>query len=442
MVVIESARLAKAARWGLALLAASLFSGSVAAQVKPLPDALTLYAGEAAVHRVDGALKRVAVGNGGLVEVKTLGRSELVIIANAPGDTSMHLWMRDGTQRDIAVQVIAGNTNQTAPVVRELLAGVAGIQVLAVGGNIVITGADVDAAGAQRIAAVQKLYPQVVNFSSADPVGMRPTVLMDVQVMEFDRNALEELGIRWDSAIAGPNGGLVKDFTTNDYYRLAPEDGPFAELDLPLKVAGTQAFMGIATSIASRINLLVNKGKAFALASPQLSARSGGTAEFLAGGEVPIPVSSPFGQTQVTFKEYGIRLHIEPVVNEANEISATMMTEVSRIDPSVTVAGVPGFVTRRAKTEINVRSGETIVLSGLTDLNAAKSADKFPLLGDVPVLGRLFRSDNFRANRTDLVIFVTPRVVMPQSPENQAVLERGQRIRDDFDATLGKDLAE
>ena len=80
---------------------------------------------------------------------------------------------------------------------------------------------------------------------------MRPTVLMDVQVMEFDRNALEEIGIRWDSAIAGPTGGLLKDFTTNDYYRVVPE-GTFNGLELPLKVAGTQAFMGIATSIASR----------------------------------------------------------------------------------------------------------------------------------------------------------------------------------------------
>lgn len=442
MTVDNSARRSRAARWGLVLFVAVLFSSAVAAQVAPLPESLTMYAGEAAVHRVDGALKRVAVGNGDLVEVKTLGRSEMVIIANAPGDTSLHLWMQDGSQRDVALQVIAGNTDQTVPVVRELLAGVPGVQVQAVGGNIVITGGELDAAGAQRIAAVQKLYPQIVNFTSADPVGMRPTVLMDVQVMEFDRNALEELGIRWDSTIAGPSGGLIKDFTTNDYYRLVPDGSPFPDLDLPLKGLGTQAFMGIATSIASRINLLVNKGKAFALASPQLSARSGGTAEFLAGGEVPIPVSSLFGQTQVTFKEYGIRLQIEPIVNEANEISATMMTEVSRIDPSITVAGIPAFVTRRAKTEINVRSGETIVISGLTDLNAAKSADKFPLLGDIPVLGRLFRSDNFRANRTDLVIFVTPRVVTPQSPDNQAVIERGQRIRDDFDATLGKDLAE
>lgn len=442
MAVDNSARRLTAARWGLVFFVVALFSSAVAAQVAPLPDSLTMYAGQAAVHSINGVLKRVAVGNGDLVEVKTLGRSELVIIANTPGDTSLHLWMQDGSQRDVALHVIAGNTDQTVPVVRELLAGVAGIQVQAVGGNIVITGGELDAAGAQRIAAVQKLYPQIVNFTSADPVGMRPTVLMDVQVMEFDRNALEELGIRWDSTIAGPGGGLIKDFTTNDYYRLVPDGSPFTDLALPLKGLGTQAFMGIATSIASRINLLVNKGKAFALASPQLSARSGGTAEFLAGGEVPIPVSSLFGQTQVTFKEYGIRLQIEPVVNDANEISATMMTEVSRIDPSVTVGGIPGFLTRRAKTEINVRSGETIVISGLTDLNAAKSADKFPLLGDIPVLGRLFRSDNFRANRSDLVIFVTPRVVTPQSPENQAVLDRGQRIRDDFDATLGKDIPE
>jgi pilus assembly protein CpaC len=310
-----------------------------------------------------------------------------------------------------------------------------------VGGNVVITGSDLSPHAAAKVVAVQKIYPRVVNFSTVDPVAMQPMVLMDVQVMEFDRNALEELGIRWDTSISGPTGGLVKDFTTNDYYRVVPDQESQFQ-DLPLDLPGTQAFMGIATTIASRINLLVNKGKAYALASPQLSARSGGAAEFLAGGEVPIPLASAFGQTDVTFKEYGIRLHIEPVVNENNEVLASMMTEVSRIDPSVSVAGIPGFITRRAKSEVNVRSGETIVISGLTDLNAARSVDKFPFLGDIPILGRLFRSDNFRANRTELVIFITPRVVDPQSSENREVIDAGKAIRQGFEQTIGQDIIE
>lgn len=411
---------------------------TAAAEITRLPSEITLYAGETVVHRVNGSLKRVAVGNGDIVEVESIGSNELVIIGNKPGDTSLHVWLKDGHQRSVGVRIVHNNAGQLAEVVRELLAGVDKAKVLVVGGNVVITGNDLSPHAAAKIVALQKIYPRVVNFSTVDPVAMRPMVLMDVQVMEFDRNALEELGIRWDTSISGPTGGLVRDFTTNDYYRVVPEQESQFQ-DLPLDLPGTQAFMGIATTIASRINLLVNKGKAYALASPQLSARSGGSAEFLAGGEVPIPLASAFGQTDVTFKEYGIRLHIEPVVNENNEVLASMMTEVSRIDPSVAVAGIPGFITRRAKSEVNVRSGETIVISGLTDLNAAKSVDKFPFLGEIPILGRLFRSDSFRANRTELVIFITPRVVNPQSSENREVIDAGNAIRQSFEQTFGQD---
>ena len=94
------------------------------------------------------------------------------------------------------------------------------------------------------------------------------------------------------------------------------------------------------------------------------------------------------------------------------------------------VQGVPGFTTRRTSSEINVRAGETIVVSGLVDSSAAKSAEKFPILGDIPILGKLFRSDGFRGNRTELVMFVTPRVISPESQENIDALERGNSIQE------------
>lgn len=408
------------------------------AQVTELPAHLKLYAGQVAVHRLSRPVRRVAVGSGDLLEVKMIGRQELVIIANKPGDTSLHLWMQDGSQRDVSVLVVGGNADNVVDVVRALLADVPGIQVLSVGGNVAITGKDLSADTALRIAAIQKIYPQVLSFANADPVGMRPMVLMDVQILEINRNALEEIGIRWNSMISGPGGGLIKDFTTNDYFRVVPKDSDFEDLDLPTKLPGTQAYFGLATAIASSINLLKNEGKAFVLAAPQMSARSGGSAKFLVGGEVPIPISSLFGQTQVEFKEYGIKLDIEPVVNANNDISTKFLVEVSRIDPSVSVNGIPGFLTRRSESEINVRSGETIVVGGLVNSGAAKSSDKFPFLGDIPILGRLFRSDGFRGNRTDLVVLVTPRVITPTSPENTDAIDKGDRIRQEFRDSLGK----
>lgn len=404
-----------------------------------LPSELTLYAGQVAVHGVDAALRRVAVGSGQLLEVKTLGSRELVIIANEPGNTSLHLWFQDGTERDVPVTIVDDNLGQAARVLQSMLAPTSNARVAIVGGNVVVTGQDISQADWARIESIRKAYPSVVNLGGVDAVGMRPMVMMDVQIMEFDRNALEELGIRWDSSIDGPNAGALYDSSSSEF-RVLPEGSGFDEDEFDGLANPVQTAFGIATSITSRINLLVNKGKAYALASPHLSTRSGGEANFLVGGEVPIPVSSLFGQTQVEFKEYGIKLDISPVVNGSNEILTSIMAEVSRIDPSVQVAGIPGFLTRRTNSEINVRSGQTIVISGLTDLTAAKSADKFPLLGDIPILGRLFRSDNFRANRTDLVVFVTPRVVGPDSAENAEKIEKGRRIREDFEQDLGRKL--
>jgi len=405
----------------------------------PLPPELTLYGGQVVVHGVEGPLRRVAVGSGQLLEVKTLGSRELVIIANEPGNTALHLWFQDGSQRDIPVTIVDDNLGQAARVLQSMLGPASNARVAIVGGNVVVTGQDISQADWFRIEEMRKTYPSIVNLGSVDAVGMRPMVMMDVQIMEFDRNALEELGIRWDSSIDGPNAGALYDSSSSEF-RVLPEGSPFDEEEFDGMANPIQTAFGLATSITSRINLLVNRGKAYALASPHLSTRSGGEANFLVGGEVPIPVSSLFGQTQVEFKEYGIKLDISPVVNGSDEILTTLMAEVSRIDPSIVVNGIPGFLTRRTHSEVNVRNGETIVISGLTDINAAKSADKFPILGEIPILGRLFRSDQFRANQTDLVVFVTPRIVGPDSPENAGRIEQGRQIRESFEDEFGRKL--
>jgi len=172
------------------------------------------------------------------------------------------------------------------------------------------------------------------------------------------------------------------------------------------------------------------------LAAPELATRSGGEAKFLAGGQIPLPVTSSTGQVSVTFKDYGIKLNISPVVDENDVIQAKLETEVSAIDPSVSVQGIPGFTTRSTSSDINLKSGQTVVLSGLVNENMSKAIDKFPMLGDVPVMGSLFRSTNFNAGRSDLVVFVTPMVVDPSSTANQQRLDKGKAMRERFENAL------
>lgn len=420
-------------------------SAEARAGTPPIADALTLYAGEARVQRVPAALRRVAVGDGKLLEVRSIGDRELVLIARAAGDTTLHLWLRDGSQRDVSIHIDAGNAGQIAAMVRRLLEGSGAISVNEVAGNVVLSGNNLSSAELAQVAAVKQLYPQVLDFTTANAVEMRPMVMMQVRIMEFDKRAMDEIGIKWDTLIEGPSGGLVHDFSTNRFFRQTPGTFPGVDaggsnVDLPLRVPGTPSFFGIATSISSRINLAMNSGSAWELATPQLAARSGGVADFLVGGEVPIPVTRELGETSVQFKPFGIRLHIEPVINSAGEIATNLETEISRIDPAINVDGFPGFITRRVSAELNVREGETIVISGLVDANAAKSFDRVPGLGQIPVLGALFSSRNFQRNRTELVIFVTPWVVGVQSEHDRAMAEQGKRLREQMDEVGGLDV--
>jgi pilus assembly protein CpaC len=435
-----------------AVMAISFGGGLAHADSKVIPNNVTLYAGQALVQNAPGPLERIAVGDGKVLEVKIIGERELVMIGEKPGETSLQLWMTDGRQRSIGVHVTLGNSEQLAETVRQMLGEEKNVTITPINGNVIVSGSNLSAGQVANIEAIRKMYPQVLNFSSVDPVEMRPTVLMQVRIMEFDKKAMTDIGIKWDTAIDGPTAGVAHEWATNPYFRVLPgttggANGIGASLPTtqpgmfgPLRVPGTAGYFGLITSITSRINLAMQTGNAWELAAPQLSARSGGTADFLVGGQVPIPVSSGFGQTTVEYKDYGIKLHMEPLVNGEGDIAAKIETEISKVDPSITVQGYPAFLTRRGNTELNVHEGDTIVISGLVDANAAKTVDKVPGLGQVPVLGELFKSRAFQANRTDLVVFVTPHVIDAHARINQDLIRRSEQLREDFRKNAGADI--
>lgn len=431
--------MARAGRWLLMVCVTGVTVPAARADAPVVPDAITMYAGQALVQNAPGPLTRVAVGDGKLMQVKVVGTHEMVLIANQPGDTSLQLWMRNGERRSVSVHIGTGNNSQAAEMIGKLLASSEHIKSESIAGQVVLTGSNLTPEETAHIAAIKKLYPQVLDFTSANAVQMRPVVMMKVRIMEFDKKKLDELGIKWDSVIDGPAGGLTHNWITNPYFGVVREGSIFEGKPI---LPGTQSFLGIATSITSQINLMMQTGDAWELAAPQLAARSGGTADFLVGGEVPIPIRQAFGEVTVDYKPYGIKLHIAPVVNSSGDIATDIQTEISKIDPTINVLGYPGFLTRRAETQMNVHVGDTIVISGLVDSNASKTFDKVPGLGDIPVLGALFRSRNFQRNRTDLVMFITPTIVEASSPENRALIDKSNRLRDDLRKTAGSEIVD
>lgn len=312
---------------------------------------LDLFLGEVKViDNVD--VSRVAVGRGGILTAEVLDTGELLIIATAAGSSSIRLWNNDNTQSDYNVRV-----SETDPQTR---------------------------------------------------VHMQSIVRMRVRMVEFRKSALGRLGIDWGESVGGPTLAATASTVSSSFNSAAAGINAPSALTAPFST-----FFGIASNITSSINFLAQNGDAVTLAEPVLTAMNGSTASFLAGGEVPYPVVGQDGQTQIEFKEYGVKLNVAPLIDSVGNVRAMVETEISQLDKSVSINGTPGLLTRRAQTEVTVNSGDTIVISGLLSTESSADVNMIPGLGKLPVIGRFFSSETRSNAASELVIFVTPEVIVP-----------------------------
>lgn len=245
----------------------------------------------------------------------------------------------------------------------------------------------------QRLAAS---YPQLLDQSQSKPVD-RPMLRLRVKILEIKQQQLQELGIEWQNATDGPTASTA--------------------------IKGTFSW---SAQMASTLSLLQTQGYAKLLASPTLSAQSGESAAFLAGGEIPIPQVLAQGMQDVSFRAYGIKLNIAPEVTATGKIKTQLSAEVSNLDPAVSVNGVPGILTRRTDSVFLADDNDTLVLSGLMSHENSRSEAQTPALGDIPVIGQLFRSRELREQQTELVIMVTAERL---DSAQQRAQQRQQRVQ-------------
>lgn len=419
----------------IVILLAMLSPLAVMAATSPPPtDVLSVAKGQSLLLEYKG-VTRVSVGDGEMLQVEVLKRDdEILLIALKPGTTDLRLWSR-GEQPTRYVVEVYDDAERVAPDdLNRLIDGVDGVAVEPVGRSFAIKGKARTEAGYRRLQAIADRYPTVASYADPPDFEVKPTILMQARLLEIRRSALKELGISWSQFLNGPVVGILSDFSTNSLFRLtgAP-DG--SAIDLPLD-AGTKTFAGISTQLSSTINLLMENGDARLLAEPTLSCISGGDADFLVGGEVPIPVRDENGTPSVEFKEFGIILRFAPIADQDHFIRTDLQVEVSSIDPSIQVLGIPGFATRKTNTKMNVAEGQTMVIAGLVSQEDAKNVEKVPLLGQVPILGELFKSRAFRNQETELVILMTPRIIEPNSPRNRAYQARFDDLIEQTDESL------
>ena len=374
-----------------------------------IPARIDLFVGDSRV--VDAETTRIAVGNGKLVSATLVSAGQFVLIGHAPGDTVVQLWLRDGTQRRLDVRVTAIDLQATLSEIQRLLADVPGASARVAGGRILLEGEIVDARTRARVSEVVKLFPEMLVDLTSKP-SAETLVHVDVKIVEFRQGQFRELGIRWRDDISGPSAGVIADFVTNDRFRFVSPDTP-AEPQAFDGIPGhtpAKAYLGIATTLESRLRLLEQSGEALTVAEPRLSCRSGGHARFVAGGEIPVPVVNSVGSTDVEFREYGVILDIKPVVDTPGIVMLRVETEISQVDNAQRVAGIPGLLKRRSTTDIDLKHGDTVVIAGLMQRQRSRDSEGLPGVSRLPAVGRLFGVKGQRQEESEVVIFLTPRL--------------------------------
>jgi len=410
---------------------------------------IIVFVGEIKILEV-GSIDRVAVGNSSLLSTSMLDNGQLLILAEATGETTLHIWYSDGAESDLKITIVEKDAGRLMLELQELVSHVGDVEVKKIGERIYLTGTIYDT-DVQKLDLIKSEYKGVIDLTQTQIAPPPPILLPEDKMVFFNvkfaeiRGGLDEnLGVAWDQIIAGPIAAINYDAEDNSAFRAVdPNNAPAFVVGVPLaaKIAGPLGFLGLATQINSAINLLVASRNAVILAEPTLSTRSGGKASFLAGGEIPVVTSGSLGTTDVEYKEFGILLEIEPIVAENNDIVAKISTESSSIDPDRPGGGStpPGFITRRTTTDVRMKDGETLIMSGLVDRKWSENITKFPFLGDLPIIGALFRNTIVDNDDNDLVIFVTPTVFDADSDLNRKEIGKRQQMIDTFKKNTGQE---
>ena len=408
---------------------------------------LTMFQGETRVLAEPNA-GRLAVGNGKVLSAAVLDDREILLIANDVGVSSLHIWTANGRNRRVKVNVVPAETPRVNREIATFLANIPNARSSVIGDKVVVEGDSLSNRDQARIEELAKRYPQIINFTN--PVGWEKMIVMDVQIVEFPINMLREVGLAWNATGGAAVGGIwmpgrrgnaplqidLRAGSENAPPIINP-DGSGGPVPLP---SSLNVLSAINTGLNAQLRLMEQNGSASILAQPVLSTRNGAEASFLAGGEFPYSVSNINGTT-IQFKPYGIRLEITPRVDDNGVIRARIMSEVSDLDLSVMGDAGPALRTRKTETEFNVMQGGTIVLSGLLTRDVNAAIDKVPFLGDIPVLGALFRSRRFQNNETELVVFVTPHAVDKHTLEQAETMLRAQQRMADVPRATEPDLA-
>ena len=398
---------------------------------------ISLSIGTGRLVRLNGTMSDLFVANDAIADVQVRSPSQIYIFGKAPGSTTVYATDRSG-RVIYSANVRVGQNLGSVDELLDLAMPEAEIQATPLSGMVLLTGTVAqpsDAAEAERL--VQSFVGEGTQVVSRLRTATPQQVMLRVTIAEVSRSLTRQVGVNLETF--DPSGG-----NTSFFFGRGRDAVDIATGNVTRSTGVSTGAMLIRNifglDLAPSVDLSENNGLVTILAEPTLTALSGETASFLAGGEFPIPVSQSLGAVTIEYKQFGVGLAFSPIVLENGRISMRVRPEVSELssEGSITLNGfeVPSLVTRRSETTVELGSGQSMVIAGLIRNSGNNSIERTPFLGSLPIIGALFRSTNFRRNESELVVVVTPYLVRPVNARDIALPTDGYRHASDGERIL------
>lgn len=411
---------------------------------------IELEVGQSRLIEMSAAVGRVSVANPQVADVRVITPHEIQIVGIGIGETHLSVWDK-ADNVTVALLKITRNLATLRQQIKDLFPGER-IDVSSAGDLVILSGEVSDLRLPARALEIAALHSaKVANLIK---ITGNQQVQLEVRFAEVSRSGLRELGSSFYHAksLTDDQGERATGFSNANNFPTfqkgkgagIPDTGQLIKDKLPplipappfsdafnVYLSNLQNGMGFSVILSA----LEENGMAKTLAEPNLVALSGTPASFHAGGLVPVPTGGSLGTVKVSFKPFGIQLEFHPTVLDESTVQLKLGTEVSEIDPSISVSlpngfAIPGFAVRRSDTTIRLRDGQSFAIAGLLSDRMRSVIKRFPLLGDIPVLGALFRSTSYSREETELLVVVTVHMVQPLQPHQLPPMPGESEVND------------
>ena len=382
---------------------------------------LSLSVGKSVVLDLARPVTRIVVGLGGFAEAQAVSPTQILLSGKGAGETSLIIWDQSGGRQFFNVEVRPSTfavNDVLDGVRRELRAELPGqnVRVSQDNGVIFLRGTVNNLNSSERAVTIASTAGKVVNLLNVNVPAAEPQILLKVRFAAIDRTRQKQLGI---GGIAGVLGNTVGSVTTGQFPGPSVSTDGTVNVNNPLNIFAFYPGINVAANIAA----MEQKGVAEILAEPNVLAKNGHQASFLAGGEYPYPVAQTGanggGSAPITiqYQQYGVLLAFLPTITNRGTIRLQVAPEVSALDygNAVNIGGatVPALTVRRVKTEVELADGQSFIIGGLLDNRESENFQKIPFLGDIPILGKFFQTMQRNKTNTELIVIVTPEIVNP-----------------------------